>query len=32
MDYCKTYREKKGDGYKIKDAASKISERKEGSI
>ena len=26
-DYCKTYREKKGDEYKIKDAARKGSER-----
>ena len=25
-DYCKTYREKKGDEYKIKDAARKRSE------
>ena len=26
-DYCKTYREKKGGEYKIKDAARKRSER-----
>ena len=26
-DYRKTYREKKGDEYKIKDAARKVSER-----
>ena len=26
-DYCKTYREKNGDKYKIKDAAEKRSER-----
>ena len=27
-DYCKTYREKKGDEYKIKDAEKKIRARK----